>query len=530
MPVDAAHQRNVLAAYKALNHALWYGITVRQAKAPFMVGTTTYPAGTFIVPMNQTLRGLANNLFWDGEDVKAKYGVSSMYDISAWSLKDAYGIDVPEAMTSFKMPKTSVVEPLSPKTKIINASSFDGPVGLDPVPEAIQPVGSVSPGHTVYWWAGNSVPAARMANQALKFGFPTGMVTRTIAAPYDNIPLGAFVIDLSTQPWAIGLIDQYADQLGLTFNGADGLQMAQVTKLARPNIAYNSDANSAFVLQQMLGFQTTSSATAATLTAANTFYYSTSGSTTTETPANINTWLASSTSASTHTYFVAQSANSQANFTAFWGTKATYAISAITAGPTSTQITTTAPTTLASGDYVALSGTDSTPTINRTYKITVIDASNFTIPFGTTGNGTAGTVTQPYVAVAVDRSSADNGFMNTAYTQDDPLTATYPVDGLSFSYPPYWYHVASGGTITPTVDATFQAGVVGAFLQGFWNYPSPEAVGSPAMMNTTGTLGSAVGSVVMTGFNPTYRGYQDNTAVLLARAAFLSNSTPPSLP
>jgi hypothetical protein len=139
-------------------------------------------------------------------------------------------------------------------------------------------------------------------------------------------------------------------------------------------------------------------------------------------------------------------------------------------------------------------------------------------------------VTQPYVAVAVDRSSADNGFMRTEYAQNNALTATYPVEGLSVSYPPYWYHVASGGTITPTVDATFRAGVAGAFLQGFWNYPSPEAVDSPALMDATGTLGSAVGRVVMSGFNPTYRGYQDNTAVLLARAAFLSNCTPPSLP
>jgi Zinc carboxypeptidase len=527
VPVDAANQRNVLAAYKVINHALWYGITVLQAKQPFMSGTTTYPAGTFIVPMNQTLRGLANNLFWDGEDVKAKYGVSSMYDISAWSLKYAYGIDAPAAMTAFKMPKTSVVEPLSPKTKINNSSDFDGPVGLDPVPEAIQPSGSVSPAHTVYWWAGNSIPAARMANQSLKFGFSTGMVTRQIAAPYDNIPLGAFVIDLSSKPWAIGLINQYAQDLGINFNGADGLQMAQLSQLATPNVVYNSDANSAFVIQQMLGFTTVTNNTAANLTASNDFYYSTSSG---DTVTAINTWLANSTANRVRTYFVAQSANNQANFTSFWGTKATYTISAIMAGPTTTQITTTAPTTLATGDFVALSGTDSTPTINRTYKITVIDASNFTIPFGTTGNGTTGTVTQPYVAVAVDRSSADNGFMRTEYAQNDALTATYPVDGVSFSYPPYWYHVASGGTIVPTVDATFRAGVVGAFLQGFWNYPSPEAVDSPALMDTAGTLGSSVGRVAMSGFNPTYRGYQDNTAVLLARAMFLSRSTPPTMP
>ena len=41
--------------------------------------------------MQQALRSLANNLLWDGEDVKAQYGVSSMYDISAWSTPYIWG-------------------------------------------------------------------------------------------------------------------------------------------------------------------------------------------------------------------------------------------------------------------------------------------------------------------------------------------------------------------------------------------------------------------------------------------------------
>ena len=42
--------------------------------------------------------------------------------------------------------------------------------------------------------------------------------------------------------------------------------------------------------------------------------------------------------------------------------------------------------------------------------------------------------------------------------------------------------------------------------------------------------GSAPGRVVFTGFHPTYRGFQDNTALLVARAVLLSSATPPSLP
>jgi len=279
----------------------------------------------------------------------------------------------------------------------------------------------------------------------------------------------------------------------------------------------------------MLGFQTTAAATGATLATGNDFYYSTSSG---DTAAQISTWLANSSGSRTRTYWAAQSANSQANYTTFWGTKATYTIGAITAGATSTQITTTAPNALAAGDYVVLSGTNSTPTINRTYKVmSVIDASNFTIGYGTTANGTAGTVTVPYVAVAVDRSSADNGYMRTKYAQDNVSTAGYAEDNLSFAYPPYWFHLNGGGTITPGVAATFEQGATGSFLQGFWNYPSLETVGSPALIVTAGTIASAgKGTIVSSGFNPTYRGYQDNTALLVARAAFLSNCTPPSVP
>jgi hypothetical protein len=592
VPVDATNQQNVLAAYKAVNHALWYGITVLKAKAAFVVGATTYPAGTFIVPMNQTLRGLANNLFWDGEDVKAKYGVSSMYDISAWSLKYAYGITANAVTTAFTMPKTSKVPNPDPNTPVYNADvATDGSLMADAVPWTVHKAGTAPAGPVVFWWAGNNVWSVRVANEAIKFGFNVGMVTRQIAAPYNTIPLGAFVVDVTTAPWAKGLINQYASQWGVDFTGADGLQMTQVSKLARPNILINADVNSQFVIQQTMGFQTT--ATGSAPASSNDFYYSTSA----VTPATANAWLANSTATRVRTMMLAQSANNQANATSMWGTKATYTISAITAGAASTQITTTAPNTLVTGDFVALSGTNSTPTINRTYKVTVVDASNFTIPYGTTANGTAGTVTVPFVAIASDRSSADNGYMATDYTQKDALTASYPVHGFSFAYPPSWYKLQAGGLVTPTVDATFRAGAVGAFLQGFWNYPSPEAVDSPAMIDAVGSIDVAItantvanptvitatahglttgetvtivgsnstpsidgtfvvtvltantfsipvnvtvagtagtvivpGRTVMCGFNPMYRGYQDNTAVLVARAAFLSNCTPPSAP
>ena len=45
IPVDPSLQRNPLEAYKALNHALAYGLKVEVAKAPFSAGGTELPGG-----------------------------------------------------------------------------------------------------------------------------------------------------------------------------------------------------------------------------------------------------------------------------------------------------------------------------------------------------------------------------------------------------------------------------------------------------------------------------------------------------
>jgi hypothetical protein len=636
VPVGAGMQRNVFEAYKVLNHAAWYGIKILKAKKSFVAGGVTYPAGTFIVPMRQALRGLANNLFWDGEDVKAKYGVSSMYDISAWSLKYAYGIDAARVATAFKLPPTCQVRNASPDRVINNynaESTLAGPVGLEQVPTSIKREGDINGSGTVFWWKGDSIAAVRMANQALKFNYgvgSVGMVTRQIAAPYNTIPLGAFVINFTGKSWGKGLLNNYSKKLGIDFNAAPGLLPTQVSQLATPSVSLNSDVNTRFVITQMLGFTSVNDPTLANnlpapfnLTGNNDFYYSTSSG---DDPAEIGSWLAGSTAIRQHTYWASQSANSQSMAQSLFGNQATtYTIDVITADPTNTKIHVTAPTSLVTGDYVVISGANSAPTssagtINRTQRVTVIDTQTFTIAQGTSGNGTTGKVTVPYLAIARDRSSSDNGFMATDYAQNNALTAGYAEHNYSFAYPPSWYHVNSGAPAF-NVDATFRAGLSGAgsYLQGFWNYPSPETVNSPAMVDETaknlavpagtitgistttssgistitvaaghrlvnggqvtlsgtnstpaingtfliasvptsplasngspttftinpgvtvtaaGTAGTmtapaAAGKVVFSGFNPTYRGYQDNTALVLARAIFLSRCTPPSVP
>lgn len=86
LPVDPDQPTPTL---KAVNHLLDNDITVEQAKAPFQVKGKQYPAGTYLVKMNQAKAGLANTLLWDGEDITDR--TPSMYDISAWSLPELWG-------------------------------------------------------------------------------------------------------------------------------------------------------------------------------------------------------------------------------------------------------------------------------------------------------------------------------------------------------------------------------------------------------------------------------------------------------
>jgi hypothetical protein len=444
IPVDPSLQRNPLEAYKALNHALAYGLKVEVAKAPFSAGGTNYPAGTYVIRMQQALRSLANNLLWDGEDVKAQYGVSSMYDISAWSTPYIWGYTRAKVDAPF-WAWLKTVKPAAP-TRVVG-----NPTAADYTAEVVGRTGVVTGSGPVFWWKGDNLWSVLVVNEMLRRHYPVGMVTRQIAAPHDGIPVGAFVVDTTGLPWAVKFVANRAAGYGIDFTTAAGLQLAQVSTLGTPNVQVAVDPNTVFVLKQQMGF------------------------------ANVTTW--GSTNASIPT-------------------SATTVISSSSTAPSLSMVQTW------------LNGATATRT--RTY-------------FGVTRNGVnqaMATGLLPGVLVGSDPSSADNGVVNVDYAQNDLLTATYPAHDYAFAYPPYWFTAPAG----VTVDATYTQGVAGPFQQGFWNNANEAAVGSAAMISGSYGTGSVPGRVIFTGFHPTYRGFQDNTALLVGRAVLLSSATPPSMP
>ncbi|QIB70309.1 hypothetical protein Ami103574_13855 [Aminipila butyrica] len=108
IPVNQDQQKDVYEAYRMVQHLLNNGITVTQASASFTAGGVNYPTGTFIVPMNQGLRGLANTMLWEGEDVTKL--ANKMYDISAYSFPLLNGFDAPAVQAVFQADTQNVAD------------------------------------------------------------------------------------------------------------------------------------------------------------------------------------------------------------------------------------------------------------------------------------------------------------------------------------------------------------------------------------------------------------------------------------
>ncbi|MFD1030196.1 M14 family metallopeptidase [Metaplanococcus flavidus] len=90
---DNKNQKNVLEAYNMVEYLLRNGVEVEKTVKPVEVDGATYPKGTFIVPMDQAKRGLANAMLYEGDDVS---DWDAMYDPIVVNFSDLRGFDLVE--------------------------------------------------------------------------------------------------------------------------------------------------------------------------------------------------------------------------------------------------------------------------------------------------------------------------------------------------------------------------------------------------------------------------------------------------
>ncbi|MEV0117190.1 M14 family zinc carboxypeptidase [Streptomyces sp. NPDC050844] len=92
IPAGSRDQRSAAAASRLVRHLLDNDVRVERATRDFRLGGTSYDKGSYVIDMRQPKRGLANVMLADGRDISDK--VSTMYDISGWSLGRLWGATV----------------------------------------------------------------------------------------------------------------------------------------------------------------------------------------------------------------------------------------------------------------------------------------------------------------------------------------------------------------------------------------------------------------------------------------------------
>ncbi|HET6859298.1 MAG TPA: M14 family zinc carboxypeptidase [Streptomyces sp.] len=92
IPAAGRGQRSATAAARLVDHLVANDVRVERARENFRVGGRSYAAGSYVVDMRQPKRGLANVILAEGRDISAD--VSTMYDISGWSLGLLWGASV----------------------------------------------------------------------------------------------------------------------------------------------------------------------------------------------------------------------------------------------------------------------------------------------------------------------------------------------------------------------------------------------------------------------------------------------------
>ncbi|MFF3326784.1 M14 family zinc carboxypeptidase [Streptomyces sp. NPDC002889] len=90
-------QRGATAAARLVDHLVANDVRVERARKGFRLAGRHYPAGSYIVDMRQPKRGIANVILAEGRDISAD--VSTMYDISGWSLGLLWGARVDKAVS-----------------------------------------------------------------------------------------------------------------------------------------------------------------------------------------------------------------------------------------------------------------------------------------------------------------------------------------------------------------------------------------------------------------------------------------------
>ena len=218
IPQNGGGQRSNAEAKRLVQWLLDNGIKVTRADSEFTWGETTYPAGSYVVWMNQALRGLALTSLSAGQDISTR--ITQLYaPPGAWSHGLLWGADVVE------IPRGDAT--FDPATTVI-----EGPNEL---------VGGVRGGASVPadWYSVTlrGVSEVRTVYGLLRAGVK-GEVAEEAFATTTGGSMAAGSLVFANDPATVAALDAAGKEAGIWFERSVGLDKPVRTKLAKaPRVA-----------------------------------------------------------------------------------------------------------------------------------------------------------------------------------------------------------------------------------------------------------------------------------------------------
>jgi hypothetical protein len=205
---EAQRDRGRLAAAVDLLRA--HGIEVSRAKAAFRVAEGSFPAGTFLVRMDQPYRGYALDLLTP-QRYPADKALYPPYDDVAWALPQTFGVDV----------------------KTIGDAAVRS-VAVEPVTAAVALPGRVEGGGPVFLLADTGQDALLEARVRLA-GFRIEAAEKPFSTGGRDFPAGSWVI--ASQPGLAPALGRVAADLGLDLRSTPSVPSVARHELDFPRLA-----------------------------------------------------------------------------------------------------------------------------------------------------------------------------------------------------------------------------------------------------------------------------------------------------
>ena len=222
LPMDPAGQKDPLAARATVRRMVDDGIQVQRASQAFVAGGQSYAAGSYVVPLRQPLRGLANAMLWYGQNISGL--TPAIYDMCAWNAPELNGFD-----------RVAIADPFAAQVQAVTqANSADPP-------------GAVTGDGPYFALSDTSINAVQAVTALLSRHVPVYIGAAGAVTP----PVGTFVVRAATAAQRAAL-DAAAQKRGVDFTTIE-VGGADMRALTLPKIAVINDTGVAFALRQ-LGF------------------------------------------------------------------------------------------------------------------------------------------------------------------------------------------------------------------------------------------------------------------------------------